>query len=198
MPLSEDICSNLAHVHLAQGRLVDAEHLYQAALKTLPRSSSSTGGSSGRHSDKIVAAFECMAFAQFRNGRHTDALHSLLRGLHNDPSGLRGWYNVAVVRADLASTATKRKIEKVDDIQDASQHLLLARKLFSFLASQNNQGQRGAQYSVKMAARKDTICEVRTDWTPLLGRSAIVLPLLLNSVCCILSEAFFQFTFSTA
>ena len=160
MPLSEDICSNLAHVHLAQGRLIDAEHLYQAALKTLPRSSSSSGGSFGKHADKIVAAYECMAFAQFRNGRHTDALHSLLRGLHNDPSGLRGWYNVAVVRADLAATATKRKIDKVDDIQGASEHLLLARKLFSFLGSQGTQGQRGAQYSASMAARKDVICEV--------------------------------------
>ena len=161
MPLSEDICSNLAHIHLAQGRLVDAEHLYQAALKTLPRSSSSSGGSSGRHADKIVAAYECMAFAQFRHGRHTDALHSLLRGLHSDPSGLRGWYNTAVVRADLAATATKRKIDKVDDIQDASQHLLLARKLFSFLGSQSSQGQRGAQYSASLAARKDVLCEVK-------------------------------------
>lgn len=160
LPLSEDICANLAHVHLAQGRLIDAEHLYQAALKTLPRSSSSSGGSSGKHADKIVAAYECMAFAQFRNGRHTDALHSLLRGLHNDPSGLRGWYNVAVVRADLAATAAKRKIEKVDDIEDASQHLLLARKLFSFLGGQSSQGQRGAQYSASMAARKDVLCEV--------------------------------------
>jgi hypothetical protein len=154
MPLSEDICSNLAHVHLAQGRLIDAEHLYQAALKTLPRSSSSSGGSSGRHADKIVAAYECMAFAQFRNGRHTDALHSMLRGLHVDPSGLRGWYNVAVVRADYASSASKIKIEKVE-------HLLLARKLFSFLATQSTQGQRGALYSAKMAARKDVLCEVR-------------------------------------
>ena len=161
MPLSEDICANLAHVHLAQGRLIDAEHLYQAALKTLPRSSSNSGGSSGRHADKIVAAYECMAFAQFRNGRHTDALHSMLRGLHVDPSGLRGWYNVAVVRADYASSASKSKIEKVDDIQDASQHLLLARKLFSFLATQSTQGQRGALYSAKMAARKDVLCEVR-------------------------------------
>lgn len=171
MPLSEDICSNLAHVHLAQGRLIDAEHLYQAALKTLPRSLSSSGGSAAKHADKIVAAYECMAFAQLRNGRHTDALHSLLRGLHNDPSCLRGWYNVAVVRADLATTASKKKLDKVDDIQDASQHLQLAKKLFNFLGtggSQLAQGQKGAQYSSSMAARKEVICEVRFFITKLI------------------------------
>lgn len=161
MPHSEDISSNLAHVYIAQGRLIDAEHLYQAVLKTLPRSSSSRGGSTGKAEDKIVTAYECMAFAQFKNVRHLDSLHSLLRGLHRDPSGLRGWYNVAMVRADLASTATKRKLEKVDDIEDASQQLMLAHKLYGFLSNPNHpHAQRGEPYSTKMAARKVVICEV--------------------------------------
>jgi tetratricopeptide (TPR) repeat protein len=160
MPLSEDICANLAHVHLAQGRLVDAEHLYQAALKALPKSHSSGGGSSAKQADKIVAAHECMALAQFRHGRHEDALRSLLRGLHNDPTCLREWYNVAVVRADYGMSLMKRQDKSADDIDDAVGHLQLAQRLFGFLATVQIPQGKGLQYDKKIAAKKEKFCEV--------------------------------------
>ena len=165
LPLSEDICCNLAHVHLAQGRFVDAEMLYQAALKTLPRSSSSSGGSAAKQSDRVNSAYECMAFAEFRHGRHSDALRSLLRGLHNDPSCLRGWYNVAIVRSDIASQYKADKGDnKVDEIEDAMENLRLARRMFHFLGSASassaaaTQSTRGQPYKPSDAVKKESVC----------------------------------------
>ena len=165
LPLSEDICCNLAHVHLAQGRFVDAEMLYQAALKTLPRSSSSSGGSAAKQSDRVNSAFECMSYAEFRHGRHSDALLSLLRGLHNDPSCLRGWYNVAIVRSDIASQYKADKGDnKVDEILDAMENLRLARRMFHFLGSASasgaasTQSTRGLPYKPSDAVKKESVC----------------------------------------
>jgi tetratricopeptide (TPR) repeat protein len=164
MPLSEDICCNLAHVHLAQERYVDAEHLYQAALKTLPRSSSSSGGSAAKQSDRVNAAYECMAYAEYKHGRHGDALNSLLRGLHNDPSSLREWYNVAVVRADVATKYYRKKSGVVDDVADAMENVGLAGRMFQFLRSPSATGtfsrSRGQQpYQPKDAQLKEKACE---------------------------------------
>ena len=165
LPLSEDICCNLAHVHLAQGRFVDAEMLYQAALKTLPRSSSSSGGSAAKQSDRVNSAYECMSYAEFRHGRHSAALSSLLRGLHNDPSCLRGWYNVAIVRSDIAAQYKADKGDnKVDEIVDAMENLRLARRMFHFLGSASasgaatTQSTRGQLYKPSDAVKKESVC----------------------------------------
>ena len=171
MPLSEDICCNLAHVHLAQGRFVDAEHLYQAALKTLPRSSSSSGGSAAKQSDRVNSAYECMAFAEFRHGRHVDALNSLLRGLHNDPSNLREWYNVAVVRADVAAQYSKKKSGVVDEVENATENVRLAHRLFHFLhfiaktsASGTSSRSRTQQpYQLSDVKKKEKDCDEAED-----------------------------------
>ena len=171
MPLSEDICSNLAHVHLAQGRFVDAEHLYQASLKTLPAvSSSSSGGLATKGSDKVLAAYECMAFAQYRHGRHSEAIRSLLRSLHGDPSVLRGWFNVGVVRCDLSTTSLYKKSSSVEDMDDGFRQLILAKKLFDVLGKHGalsganiggeSQGNRAVTYA-SQASKKQISCEVR-------------------------------------
>jgi tetratricopeptide (TPR) repeat protein len=162
VPLSEDICANLAHVHLAQGRLIDAEHLYQAALKMLPKSNGSGGGTSTRQADKLVAAHECMALAQFRHGRHDDAVKSLFKGLHSDPTCLRDWYNVAIVRADLGISVMKRSGKSSADIQDAISNLQVAEQLLGFLASTSLTQGRGVQYDKRVAMKKATICKVCT------------------------------------
>ena len=64
--MSEDICTNLAHVFLMQNRSVDAERLYQATIKNFSRSGRSL-------SDKPAHLNECVAFVQYKNSRHEEA-----------------------------------------------------------------------------------------------------------------------------
>jgi len=135
--LNDDICNNLAHVHLFQDRLTEAEHAYQANLKALARSN--------RHIEvgAISNLCDCMAFAQFKHGRHEDALRSLLRGIHQEPNipndGFKSWYNIAVVRLTLAhSIMSNKKTQKTaTSVLNATSELLNAQNLFRILATKN-------------------------------------------------------------
>jgi len=154
MNVSEDICTNLAHVHLIQGRMAEAEHLYQANIKAVTKT--------GRIEDGLISSLcECMAFAQYSHGRHEDSLKSLLRALHQEPTGcgLRAWYNIAVVRASLATTIKDHQKKTVRNIMDAMNELAKAQKLFSHLASfKTVPGGKGQMFDLKGAAGHEKFC----------------------------------------
>lgn len=156
MPTNEDICANLAHIHQLQGRLVDAEHLYEATIKSLSNNS--------KQSEKTIALRECTAMAQYLNNRYDVSLHSLLKSIHQDPGNLRLWYNVAVVHRANALAIMKRGIAlSRADIEDASKEMSIASKLFSFLAStdipQNSGISKGVTYDKVFASTCANQCQ---------------------------------------
>ncbi len=118
----------MAHVYLAQNRLVDAERLYQSTLKSLTKSSVSEVGA-----DKLAQLQECVAHAQYRHGRHEDSLRSLQRALRVNPTNMKLWFNLGVVaEAGVASTLAK-KGRSTAEISEAAEDVALAIKMFSFL-----------------------------------------------------------------
>jgi hypothetical protein len=150
---SEDVCINLAHCHLAQGRLVDAEHLYQATLKSMTKLSHVKA-------DKMLSLCEVTGLAQFKARRHEDSIRSILRALHYDPSCFRCWYNSAVVRGDYALSSIKRSQRITSDIESASEELNIAQRVFSFSARMASSQGRGLQYDRHAAEKHAQICEV--------------------------------------
>ena len=155
MAYSEDICVNLAHVHYAQSRFLEAEHQYQATLRTAAADRHS-------HADKMSALCEYSAMAQFSGKRCDESVRSLLRALHYDPMCLRLWFNVAIVRADTATQIMQKSRRTVADIEVASVQLSLAHRLFLFLGSTPlSQAARGAVYDKDQAVRHSRLCEVR-------------------------------------
>lgn len=155
---SDDINNDLAHVNLIQGRITEAEHLYLSTLKTvIQRQRRPQRG-------LVTSTFEAMAMAQYKSGRHEEALRSLLRSLHQEPSAsgaLRVWYNIAVVRAANATSLMSRNGRKsVKSINNARRELSAAQDLFTYLSTQKvSSADKSKYYSSSSAARHGKNCD---------------------------------------
>lgn len=162
MPLSEDISNDLAHLNLIQGRITEAEHLYLSNIKSvLQRQRRAPRGF-------ITSTFEAMAMAQYKSGRHEEALRSLLRSLHQEPSasgGLRVWYNVAVVRAAFATSLMNKTGQKsVKSINNARAELSSAQHLFTYLSMQKvSSADKSKYFSTSSAGRHAKHCDKTID-----------------------------------
>ena len=151
--LNDDISTNLAHIHSLQKRYAEAEHAYQANLKSISKNCRQfeTGA--------LNTLCESLAFAQFKHNCHDDSLRSLLRGIHQEPNSncLRTWYNIAVVRLALATSIMSKKGQKsAMNVMDATNELRLAQNLFNFLANQS-QG-KAMPYVGKNASKHEKKC----------------------------------------
>jgi tetratricopeptide (TPR) repeat protein len=166
VPKSEDICINLAHVYVLQGRLLDAERLYQATIKNISRIGRS-------FSDKPAYLNECVANAQQKHGRMDESASSMWRAIHLNPTNLRFWYNVAFVRmrhsSDLLARGEGGSTAAVLD--DSRTGLYLAKKIFKNLCSaqhpqtQSKHGISARPYEKKLAAINSSACSVRAFLT---------------------------------
>jgi hypothetical protein len=129
--------------------------VYLANLKSLSRSTRQVDVGS------FASIYEALALSQFKDGHHADALRSLLRGIHQEPSinVLRTWYNVAVVRFALSTSvmASKTGNKSVATVQRVTDELHLARDLFHFLSLQSSKGQ---GFDAKLAAKNEAECIV--------------------------------------
>ena len=158
LPTAEDINNDLAHVNLIQGRITEAEHLYLSTLKTvIQRQRRPQRGF-------VTSTFEAMAMAQYKSGRHEEALRSLLRSLHQEPSAsgaLRVWYNIAVVRAANATSLMNRSGRKsVKSINSARRELSAAQDLFTYLSTQKvSSADKSKYFSSSSAARHGKNCD---------------------------------------
>lgn len=150
--MAADIGINLAHVHLAQQRFVDAEHLYQAMLKTLVLNC---------RVDKMVSVYEWTALAQVGNNRMDSAIVSLLNGLHLNPLSFRLWFNVAVVNRDAALSIKNKVTRSVDDIQGGLESIDYAHQLFSFFYKSSTSFKREPQYEKVVAEKFAKAAKVR-------------------------------------
>ena len=136
MGFADDINNNLAHTRLIQGRMAEAEQLYQLNMRMMAKSNRTT------ETGKVSSMLEATANSQFKQKRYEDAVRTLLRGIHHDPCSrknlLRFWFNIAVVRQEQASSKMNSKTVKktVRIVQDAMQEYDLARQLFFFLGQQ--------------------------------------------------------------
>jgi RNA polymerase-associated protein CTR9 len=135
MPFSEDINNNLANTRLIQGRTLEAEQLFQLNMRSMAKSvhNSETG--------KFATMSEATSYAQFKQKRYEDAVHTLLRGIHHDPVSksnmLRFWFNIASVRGGQASATMQTKVKKtVRAVQEAIREFELSRDLFTALSGQ--------------------------------------------------------------
>lgn len=151
--MSEDICTNLAHVYVLQNRSVDAERLYQATIRSLSRS--------GRcFSDKPAALNECVSFVQFKSGRFDEASHSILRAIHMNPTNLRFWYNAAFVGQGLSNYVLSKHSSTAAAIEDAKSALLVAKKIFKHLGAMQHQTT-VKPYDRKFASTNSSHCSLK-------------------------------------
>lgn len=162
MHLTEDICINLAHVHVAQGRLVDAEHLYQATLKAVPRSTQQ-----GQCAERLCRLTEYASLAQYKNKRFDDAIYSLLRSIRIDPGCLRYWHNVAVVSSDMALSTVKKEQKSLVEIEYSERLLRQAQRLFGFLGRTKIPQGRGLQFDRDAVMRAENLCKACIIFPPL-------------------------------
>jgi tetratricopeptide (TPR) repeat protein len=170
MSVSDDICINLAHVHYAQGRFIDAEHQYQATLKAMH-------SDKNVRTDKLASLCEYSGMAQFSNKRHEESIRSLLRAVHYSPLNLRLWFNVAMVRSEISSVSMQKPRRTVADIEVASEQLNLGQKLFLFLGSNSIAVNKDSFYDRESAQRHARLCEV-PETTSLAGFREIICSLL--------------------
>jgi tetratricopeptide (TPR) repeat protein len=129
MQMCNDICVNLGHIHMRQGKVVDASILYQASLKALPSSPSVC-----QQSENIIAISDCLALSYFRNRQYDDAIRTLLKALHYNPTRLHDWYNVAYVKEELAVKLCKQN-KSVNDIAHAISEMEHAVDIFAHLTN---------------------------------------------------------------
>lgn len=153
--LNDDMSTNLAHIHALQLRYVEAEHAYQATFKSITKT--------GRQVEPgtLSRLCESMAFAQYKHGFHEDSLRSMLRGLHQEPNHmcLKMWYNIAVVRNELAtSIMQKRGPKTTTTVNDATNELRQAENIFHYLAAQSGSVAKAAGYSRDKAAHNERHC----------------------------------------
>jgi RNA polymerase-associated protein CTR9 len=153
--MSEDISTNLAHVYITQKRTVDAERLYQATYRSI----SSTSGEAVAGRSAYLS--ECVAFSQLQHGRHEDALRSVQRATHMNPSDIKIWFNMAVVAESAAKImVTKRTQKSVVEILEAVQDINLAIKIFSFVKLNHHLVKQGTGVRVSSAEKHLGSCEV--------------------------------------
>ena len=150
---SEDICTNLSHVYVIQNRLVDAERLYQSTIKSLSR----TGRS---FADKYAHLNECVAYTQHKHNRQEDAIKSMFRALHLNPTNLRFWYNVAFVGENLCGVILQRKNASVKLVEEGKQVLNISKKVFKSLSLLQQQHHQHKPYERKLAGLHSSSCTV--------------------------------------
>lgn len=156
--LSGDINTNLAHVYLAQNRIVDAERLYQATYKSLSRASSEYA------SERSVYLTECVALAQFRQNRNDDALRTMLQAIYADPSDIRLLFNSAIVAESSAGTVvTKRGQRTTMEIGEALGDLALATRVYGYLRANGHALKSKSGMSMAVVATHLQHCEVCLD-----------------------------------
>ena len=131
MQMSNDICVNLGHINMRQGRLTDAGILYQASLRALPSSPSVC-----KQCDSIVAVSDCLALSYFRNQQYDDSVRVVLKSLHYDPTRLHDWYNVAYVKEEQAVKLCRQN-KAAGDIVSAINELKYAVFIFSALKNES-------------------------------------------------------------
>jgi hypothetical protein len=151
--MSEDICTNLAHVFLMQNRSVDAERLYQATIKNFSRTGRSL-------SDKPAHLNECVAFVQYKSGRHDEASRSIFRAIHLNPTNLRFWYNVAFVGHSQSIKVAAKSSSTAASLDDAKMFAFLSKKVFKHLAMIQHQNPNVKPYDRKFANTNYSACSV--------------------------------------
>lgn len=129
--MCNDICTNLGHIYMRQGKVVDASILYQASLKALPSSPSVC-----LQADNIIAVSDCLALSYFRNRQYEDATRILLKALHYNPTRLHDWYNVAYVKEELAVKLCRQN-KSVIDIAHAINEMEHAVSIFASLLNKS-------------------------------------------------------------
>lgn len=151
--MSEDICTNLAHVFLLQNRSVDAERLYQATIKNFSRTGRSL-------SDKPAHLNECVAFVQFKTGRFDEAARSNCRAIHLNPANLRFWYNAAFIGHNQSTRVVGRTSSTAAAIEEAKMFAALSKKVFKHLATIQHQNPAVKPYDRKNANINYSACSV--------------------------------------
>ena len=116
---------------MRQNRVVDGGILYQASLKALP-----TSPAVAMQTENIVAVSDCLALSHFRNQQFDDAVRTLLKALHYNPTRLHDWYNVAYVKEEYAVKLC-RDNKSVHDIAHAIEDMEHAVLIFRYLKNQS-------------------------------------------------------------
>jgi tetratricopeptide (TPR) repeat protein len=123
-----DVCVNLGHMHLSQGRYVDAIQIYQATLKSLP-----TSPAVRTQSEAMGEVSDCLSLSYLKNSQHDDSVRVLLKSLHYDPTRVHDWFNVACVKEELAVKLCRAQTSSISDISLAIEELNHATLLFKSL-----------------------------------------------------------------
>lgn len=176
--------------------MLDAERLYQATNRNLARTARSV--------DKSAYLNECTAYAQYRHGRHEEAIRSLLRAIHLNPTHLRFWYNIAyvgesqsMITFDKYSSSSAQQqqlpVGSASIIEDAMQGAVLSKKTFRHLSSSSliQQPQQQKPYERKLAGAHYASCSVSILLIVLQNQNRLLIFLKLQMLFVIRKESKF-------
>mmetsp|Transcript_24965 Transcript_24965/g.36827 ORF Transcript_24965/g.36827 Transcript_24965/m.36827 type:complete len:1271 (-) Transcript_24965:188-4000(-) len=127
MPMTHEISLNLGHMHMIQGKLVDATYIYHSVLKSILVSPAVQS-----QCHNFVAVSECLALSHFKNEQYDDTVRVLLKALYRDPSQTHNWFNIACAKEEYAVKLC-RQHKSVADISHAIDELEQAIGLFRAL-----------------------------------------------------------------
>lgn len=129
MPPSNDIFTNMGHVHLQKGQYLEAIRVYENVLKSIPNKPSSTHvcqSSSNfiqptvepvlRHlpSSTHAAVSDCLSFAHFKHKQYEDAIRVQLKSLHMNPCQAHVWYNLAYTKEEFAVNLSHKTVTDIE------------------------------------------------------------------------------------
>jgi len=143
MSLNDDICCNLANVNVKNGRFIDAEHLYQASIKSASKPL-------GKFDRKL---YEYMAYSQYESRRFEDSIRTLQRCIHIDPAYARSWFNIASVREKFG--VDKRSKGSSLDLKCAIDETKFAQSIFHHLSNIGND----KLYNYNAARKRASNCQ---------------------------------------
>ena len=132
LPRSDDVVINMGHVHMQQGRFLEAIRVYESVLKSLPSVSCSSHvcQSSSNFIQPTVepvlrylpttthaAVSDSLSCALFKHKQYENAMRVQLKSLHMNPMQPHVWYNLAYTKESFAVTLLMKPHKTVPDIE---------------------------------------------------------------------------------
>ena len=122
-----DICIDLAHTNMAQGRFLDSIYLYQTSIKSQAYSPLMY--------EKMSQLHDYISTAYYQNKNFNESMACIKKSLFLNPTSLHRWFNLALSKEESAVELLNKPNRLIEDIEFAIKEFATASKIFEFLLS---------------------------------------------------------------